>query len=369
MMSIRYALLSLILLLPLSGIASENPELKKTNIAVVSSYHPEYIWSQMTNDGVLTALLEFGYLDNRKQGEEYTRTNRVESSRIVLQKYWMDTKRQNSPQQIARTLARITEKLATFKPDLVLLGDDNAANYVGNHYLDSKIPVVFWGVNGVPLKYGLLDSLQRPGHNVTGIYQAGYHREGVKQLQKLIPGIKRIAVLSDDSATGRPNAKKVQRYGMQGELGAEVVKVVITNSFEIWQKEALAIQDQVDAFFISTHNTLRDKNRNHVNYLDVTKWYLKNIHKPEIVTAAFGVKEGFLATVDDSAFNQGYEAMKVAHSILSDGKNPAEITSYAPAQGDFIVNSWRAEMLGLGDQIKEHADIIDQLIDEHMAWQ
>ena len=367
-MSIRYALLSLILLLPLSGFAAENPETKKINIAVVSSYHPEYIWSQMTNDGVLAALLEFGYLDDSKQGEKYTRTNHVESARIVLQKYWMDTKRQNSPQQIARSFARITDELATFKPDLVFLGDDNAANYFGNHYLDSKIPVVFWGVNGVPLKYGLLDSLQKPGHNITGIYQAGYHREGVKQLQKLIPGIKRIAVFSDDSATGRPNAKKMQRYGMQGELGAEVVKMVITNSFETWQKEALAIQDQVDAFFISTHNTLRNKDGNHVDYLDVARWHLKNIHKPEIVAAAFSVKEGFLSTVDDSAFNQGYEAVKIAHSILSEGKNPAEISSYAPAQGPFIVNSWRAKMLGLEDRIKEQSEIIDQLIDEHQAW-
>ena len=367
-MPIRYALLSLILLLPLSGVSSEKPASKKINIAVVSSYHPEYIWSQMTNDGVLAALLEFGYLDNREQGEEYTRTNRVESSHIVLQKYWMDTKRKNSPQQIAHSLARITDKLATFKPDLVLLGDDNAANYVGNHYLDSETPVVFWGVNGVPLKYGLLDSLKRPGHNVTGIYQAGYHREGVKQLQKLIPGIKRIAVLSDDSATGRPNAKKVQRYAMQGELGAEVVKMVITNSFETWQKEALAIQDQVDAFFISTHNTLKDSDGKHVNYMDVANWHLKNIHKPELVTAAFGVKEGFLATVDDSAFNQGYEAVKMAHSILSGGKSPANISSYAPPQGPFIVNRWRAKMLGLEEQLKENEGIIDQLIDEHRAW-
>lgn len=367
-MSIRIAWLSIILMLPTFSWAVEGDDREKTRIAVVSSYHPEYIWSQMTNEGVLAALLEFAYLDNKAQAEEYTRSNFVESSRLVLQKYWMDTKRKNTPEQIALALARVTAELAKFKPDLVLLGDDNAANYVGNHYLDSETPVVFWGVNGVPLKYGLLDSLERPGHNVTGVYQAGYHREGVRMLQKLVPGIKRIAVLSDDSATGRPNAKKVQRFGMQGELSAEVVKTVITNSYEEWQREALELQGQVDAFFISTHNTLRDAQGKHVDYLEVINWYLKNIKKPEVTVASHMVKEGLLATVDDSPFNQGYEATKVAHAILAEGKKPAEIASYPPAQGPFVVNRWRAKMLGLEKSVEENAAIIGKIIDDHEAW-
>jgi ABC-type uncharacterized transport system substrate-binding protein len=361
-------LLPLLVLFPLASMAAEKPAQEKTRIAVVSSYHPEYIWTQMTNEGVLKALLEFGYLDSREQGEEYTRTNFVESSRLVLQKYWMDTKRKNSPLEIAQSLARITTELEKFKPDLVLLGDDNAANYVGNHYLDSDTPVVFWGVNGVPLKYGLLDSLERPGHNVTGVYQAGYHREGVRYLQKLVPGIKRIAVLSDDSATGRPNAKKVQRFAMDGELTAEVVKVVITNSYKEWQQAALSLRDEVDAFFFSTQNTLRDEEGNHVDSHEALDWYLKNIKKPEVATASHMVKSGLLASVDDSPVNQGYEAVKVAHSILSEGKNPAEIASYAPSQGPFVVNRWRAQMLGLEEQVKANAAIIDQLIDDHKAW-
>ena len=39
--------------------------------------------------------------------------------------------------------------------------------------------MVFWGINGLPLKYGLIDTIEKPEHNVTGIYQAGYLKENV----------------------------------------------------------------------------------------------------------------------------------------------------------------------------------------------
>ncbi len=43
--------------------------------------------------------------------------------------------------------------------------------------LDTAISVVFWGINGMPLKYGLVDRMDQPGHNVTGVWQSGYLKE------------------------------------------------------------------------------------------------------------------------------------------------------------------------------------------------
>lgn len=360
-----FLLLFIAVLWPLSVQADDK---QKYKIAIVSSYHPEYIWSQQTNEGVVKALQKFGYIDNVKQSEQFSKNFEVQTSRAVIKKWWMDTKRKNSRAEIATTLAQMTPKLEAFSPDIILLGDDNAANYIGNHYLDTETPIVFWGVNGLPLKYDLLDSVEKPGHNVTGIYQAGYHFESVRYLKKLFPDIKTIAVLSDDSPTGRYHAKKIKRYGNEGTLDLRLVKVVITNSYSEWKKEALALQEQVDAFFISTHNTLKDDQGEHVNYLDVAVWYFKNIRKPEVTPANFFVKEGFLSTVDDPGFNQGYEAVKMAHSILSGQEKPSEMSSYAPGQGPFVVNRWRARRLGIEDLIVQHSEIIDQVIDESAAW-
>ena len=96
-------------------------------------------------------MLNYGYLDNIQQAEAFTKDDHVESSKTIIKKAWMDTKRKNSFHEIAKTTVRIMQLIDAFKPDLVFLGDDNAANYIGNQLLDTEIPVVFWGINGLPL--------------------------------------------------------------------------------------------------------------------------------------------------------------------------------------------------------------------------
>lgn len=338
----------------------------KTRIVVVSSYHREYLWSQDTNDGVTAALLDMGYLDRAEQGKAYWKNDRVESSKVVLRKLWMDTKRRNRLSEIADSVARIIEQIDEFNPDIILLGDDNAANYVGSHYLDTEIPVVFWGINGTPMKYGLLESMQRPGHNVTGIYQAGYLREGLVALKTILPEIETFAVLSDDSPTGRSKAKEFLRWARRGELPLELVDVVVTNEFEVWKRRALELQGRVDAFFVLNHNTLRTPEGEPVEQLEVGRWYLTNIKKPDIAHERHFVKEGILSAVEDSGYKQGYEAVRVADRILRNGEKPADISVYAPEQGPFIINIERARGLGIEDRIVDHP-LVEETIEFCLA--
>ena len=207
----------------------------KAKIFVVSSYHREYLWSQDTQRGLGAGLLEVGFLEHAQQADEFTRTDRVESSACVVEKVWMDTKRKSSAHEMAVATERVMAVLSRFAPDLVLLGDDNAANYIGNQLVDTEVPAVFWGVNGLPLKYGLLDSLDRPGHNVTGVYQPGYPKECLEFLQRLAPRVRTFAILSDDSETGRSKAKGLESLADAGGLPLELVGSVVTNSLEQWQ--------------------------------------------------------------------------------------------------------------------------------------
>jgi hypothetical protein len=252
-----------------SAETNDDPKIK---IMIVSSYHREYLWSQGTHEGVCTSLLENGYLDTKEQISLFTKFDFVESSKAIIRKVWVDTKRKNSKSEIAESLSQITQQIDSFKPDLLLLGDDNAANLLGNQYLDTKIPIVFWGINGLPLKYGIIDTLEQPGHNVTGVYQKGYHVQCFQYLLKVVPGIKTIAVLSDDSPTSRAHAKRLERYEAEGYLPVMILDIIVTNSYEEWQSKALEMQPLVDAFYISTHNTLHDRNGKNVDYLTVAAW-------------------------------------------------------------------------------------------------
>lgn len=357
-------MLSAVLLLP--AVLEIQAKDGKCKIAVVSSYHREYLWSQDTNSGVIAGLLEFKYLDSRKEADEYTKNDVVESQRAIIRKFWMDTKHKSSAKDISMSVQHIASEINQFKPDIILLGDDNAANYIGNHYLDTETPIVFWGINGLPVKYGLLDSLEKPGHNVTGIFQAGYLLECVDYLKRLLPEIKTMAILSDDSETGRSKAKELINLSEAGKLPLRITGTVITNSYSEWKAKALELAKKSDSFFVLNHNTLKDENGAPVDQLDAGAWYLKNINKPDVGHEKQFVEEGLLLAVDDSGFKQGYEAVKIANQILEKTRKVSEISPYAPGRGAVIVNMQRAKMLGLEKQIKGNP-LIEEYIENALA--
>jgi ABC-type uncharacterized transport system substrate-binding protein len=207
----------------------------KKKILIVDSYHREYDWSMSTAKGFNEAMLALNFFDNGRQIEDFNRDDYVETSRYIIQKLWMDSKRKNSVSEIEKISLQFYDKAHQFKPDLVFLGDDNAAKFLGTKLLDSETPVVFWGLNNTPVKYGLVDSKEKPGHNITGVYQAGYYSENFKLLLRLVPDIKTFAILSDISTTGRNYIKAIERLAQKKDLPLSLVETVITDNFDTWK--------------------------------------------------------------------------------------------------------------------------------------
>ena len=358
----------------LAGTAAGLPDAQATTtdearkrIFVVSSYHREYLWSQSTQQGLTAAMLDYGYLDDEAQAEAFTRQDFVETDKVVVKKDWMDTKRHNSTAAVGRATQRIMAAIAEFQPDLVMLGDDNAANYIGTQLLDSETPVVFWGINGLPLKYGLVDSMDSPGHNVTGVWQAGYHAESLRFLARLVPSARTFAILACASETARPSVKQIRALAQRGELPLELVDVVMTNSFSQFKARVLELAGWVDAFFVLNHDTFRDDDGSHVDMLTVGRWYLQNVNKPEASHEGQFVREGMLLTANDSGFNQSYKAFEMAYDILEQGLNPSNMRTVTPQRGPLMVNRKRAEALGI--DLEAQMDMIDEIVEEAIALQ
>lgn len=337
----------------------------KKRIFVVSSYHKGYLWSEDTHKGLTEAMLKYGYLDNRAQSVELADMDYVESSKAVIKKVWMNSKKRNSQHELGKAIQRIVRAIDDFRPDLVLLGDDNAANYIGNQLLDTDTPVVFWGINGLPLKYGLVESMDRPGHNITGVWQAGFYKQSVEFLTKLVPDAKTFAILASDSVSSRPGIKTLRTLARRGKLPLQLKDVVITNSFAEFKRRSLELAPKVDAFFVFNHDTMKDTEGAPVDMLTVGKWYLQNINKPEAAMSGPFVREGMLAAVNDSGYNQAFQAFEMAYDILEQGFNPARIRTKTPRRGLFMVNKVRANALGISLQGKMH--FIEELVDSAVA--
>ncbi len=337
----------------------------KKRIFIVSSYHKAYLWSQSTQKGVSAAMRALGYLTSDAQVRQLQQNDQVETPKVVVKKEWMDTKRKDTRAEMASATARIVAAIKAFNPDLVMLGDDNAAKYVGGQLLDSKTPVVFWGINGLPLKYGLVDNLDNPGRNVTGVWQSGYHKESLDLLKRLVPQAKTFAVLACDSESSRPNAKMIEQLAQRGSLPLKLMDRVLTNSLDEFKSRALALSKQVDAFFVLNHDTLRDAKGNHVDMLEVGRWYLNNIRIPEASHEDQFVLEGMLLTANDSGYNQGYLAFEMAYGILEKGLSPARMAVRTPERGPYLVNRNRAKALGI--KLDDAMYLIDEVVEKSIA--
>jgi ABC-type uncharacterized transport system substrate-binding protein len=344
-------------------VQSNTPTRKR--IFIVDSYDRGYIWSQSTQKGVNAAMRKYGYLDNEQQAAQLVRQDAVDSSRAVIRKEWMNSKRKDSRADLANATTRIMGAFAAFKPDLVLLGDDNAARYIGAQLLDTAIPVVFWGINGLPLKYGLVESMDAPGRNITGVWQSGYHKESLDLLKRLVPKAKTFAILACDSESSRPNVKLIEQLAQRGELPMQLVDRVLTNSLDEFKARALELSKRVDAFVVLNHDTLRDAKGNHVDMLEVGRWYLTNIKIPEASHEDQFVLEGMLLTANDSGFNQGHLAFEMAFNILDRGLHPARMAVRTPERGPYLVNRNRAKALGI--KLDSAMYLIDEVIDTSLA--
>lgn len=362
--SMRLALLVLALLacwLPTAAMTAE----KQKRIFIVSSYDRDYLWSKSTQRGVNAAMRKYGYLQNDQQAKRLVDTDSLETPKVIIKKTWMDTKKKNNFAEIASSTKRIMAELYKFAPDLVLLGDDNAANYIGNQLLDTKIPVVFWGINGLPLKYGLVDRMDAPGRNVTGVWQSGYHKESLDLLKRLVPGAKTFGILACDSESSRPNVKMIEHLAQRGVLPMKLAGKVVTNSFEEFKSGALDLSRKVDVFFVLNHDTLKDRNGNHVDVLTAGRWYLENIKIPEASHEDQFVLEGMLLTANDSGYNQGFLAFEMAYGILEQGLNPARMAVRTPERGPYMVNRLRANALGI--KLKDAMYLIDEVVESAAA--
>jgi len=338
---------------------------KKKRILIVDSYDRGYLWSQSTQRGLNAAMIKHGYLENDALAKRLVDTDAVETPKVIVKKLWMNTKKRNSVPEMASATRRIMEDIRKFAPDLVLLGDDNAANYIGQQLLGSKIPVVFWGINGLPLRYNLVDKLEAPGHNVTGVWQSGYHKESLDLLKRLVPKAQTFAILACDSESTRPNIKAIEQLALRGALPMKLAGKVVTNSFDDWKKGALDLAKRVDVLFVLNHDTLRDRDGNHVDVLAAGRWYLNNIKIPEASHEDQFVIEGMLLTANDSGYNQGFLAFQMAYGILDQGLNPARMAVRTPERGPYMVNRQRAKSLGI--ELEPALYLIDELINTSAA--
>jgi putative ABC transport system substrate-binding protein len=316
---------------------------------VVNSYAPKnFGWTRAVIGGIVQGLANGGL----KKDVDYKLVSET-----------MDALTLTTPDQMQTQADRILADIRARKPDLVFTTDDDALARVGLALDD--FPVVFNGVNGDPRRYlvsARIDSIEKPGHNLTGVYQTTYYRQSLMLIKKLVPSAKTFATITDKSTTGKTLFESLK--ALDGDsLPLHWLDSLESDRFIQWKEKIKAWQNQVDAVFVLSANTVLDQQGNRMTMKQVIEWTAANSALPDTACWTEQVRDGILVSATDDGAQQGRFSAALALKILQ-GAHPGELPISTPPNGVPALNLARARSLG----IMPPQDLISLLIENGVIF-
>lgn len=277
-------------------------------ILYIDSYHEGYAWSDGITKGVRTVL---------------------EGTGIELKVHRMDTKR--NPAEDFKKQAGLKAKAAIeeFKPDVVIVSDDNAVKYVlAEFYRDASLPFVYCGVNWNSSVYGL------PYKNTAGMVEVALTNQLIDKLKQYAKG-GRLGYLSADTETERKNLENYNNL-----LKLNFTKTAFAKNFAEWKTAFKKMQEETDVLIFENNAGIPDWNDE-----EAEKFTLENSKIPS-GTVNDWIMKTVLIGYTKVPEEQGEHSAKTALKIL-DGANPGNIPEVTNKKGDLMLNLKVARKLNI----------------------
>jgi putative tryptophan/tyrosine transport system substrate-binding protein len=203
----------------------------------------------------------------------------------------------------------------------------------------STIPVVFT-IGGDPVRFGLVESLNRPGGHVTGILfnQNVLGGKRVELLREVAPNISRVALLMNPT---NPNVKIEQADAEAGakNLGLETVTLNARNALEIDAAFEQFLRAKADGFVTATDPIMLDRREQIVSFAQQHK-------VPAVGFVRQFAAVGVLLSYGPSISWMYRQAGEYIGQILK-GSNPAEMPVLQPTHFELVINLKTARAMGL----------------------
>jgi len=326
---------------PEEGTVAETIEVpaKRFKVLHIMSYHADWVWNQDQFKGFKDAL---------------------EGVDIEYKVFEMDTKRRSSEEWMEKAGQKARDLVDTWQPDLVYTNDDNAQQYVVEHYVNTDTPFVFSAVNATPERYGFVGST-----NVTGVLEQEHFVETVRLLKEIAPDVTKIAVIVDDGPTWPPVLERMKEK--QSQLpDIEFISWDVILTFEEFKQKMAEYQTTADAVGLIGIFRFKDENSENVPYQDVLRWTAENSSLPDFAYWKDRISYGTLCAVTVSGYEQGLAAGKIARGILVEGKSPSNYSMEPTVKGEPVVSLARAKKLGI--RIKSDILLAAQVV-ERFEWE
>ena len=234
-------------------------------------------------------------------------------------------------------LPELAAELVHLHVDVIMTGGGaSGATVRAAQQATSTIPIVF--VNVVdPVASGLVESLARPGGNVTGLTQSA-GQENAKRLQLLkevLPGLSRVAVWGQQSLQSTFRETEVAAQA----LGLEVLSLVLSGPDGLGAVQAATITGRADGL-IGLPGPLLPQLRPQI--LDFTA----RQRLPAMYAQVGWARDGGLMNYGPSQLENYRRAAYYVDKILK-GAKPTDLPVEQPSRFEFSINLRTAQVLGL----------------------
>jgi len=240
----------------------------------------------------------------------------------------------------AIVLDQIISNFITDKVDLMIGIATPVAIMMQNKTEKNQIPVIFSAVSD-PLGAGLVDSLEKPGKNITGTSDYLNTDALVNIILANHPDMTKVGLLYDkgQDASTAPIERAKELFAANGVTCIESTGTQVT---EIQQAAANLIAQGVSAIFTPTDNTVMTAELS--IYEDFQKAGI-----PHYAGAnSFALNGAFLGYGVDYA-NLGVETANMVKEVLIDKKSPADVAVKTFDNGTATINTDISDALGYSE--------------------
>src|SRR5262245_8449709 len=249
----------------------------------------------------------------------------IEGQNIVIERRYANANRSQLP-DIAAELVRLRVDVIVVR-DSVAIGPATQAT--------KTIPIVI-AVSGDPVEAGLIDSMARPGGNITGLTNVSPQLAGkrLELIKEAVPGASRVAVL------GPPDHQDWKEFtfaAQQQRVRLQTLQVERVDQFE--KSFEAARRERAKALIVLPHAT--------------TNYYREKIvslaaesRLPAMYGTSAYVNAGGLMSYGPSLPALHRRAAYYVDRILK-GTKPADLPVEQPMTFDFAINLKTAQALGL----------------------
>ena len=267
-------------------------------------------------EGIRLALRERGYIEGQNIAIEYRYTQgKVDHS------------------------AQLAAELVRLKVDIIMVATPRLIRATMN--ATKTIPIVMMGSGTDPVVAGLIESLARPGGNVTGLTLLSEELGGKRMelLKEAVPKLARVAVFYEPGAPGTVVEVKEALPVAARALGLSLQPWEVRAADDFGRVFAAVNEERPDGLYVPSGPLFRDNRKRIVDFA------LKS-RLPSVYNNRAAVDDGgFMSYGADLA--DSYRRIATYVDKILKGAKPADLPVEQPTKLELVINLNTAKQIGL----------------------